>query len=104
MVDSDVLFCLYVSPRIRKKQCNVLYDALRSSLALLRYELPPSHICPVGGSGSTFFVVYRAAMASMERSNSLGTWWAGSVRGGLGVDDQDTSLDGLPVFGELMIW
>jgi hypothetical protein len=51
-----------------------LYDALKSSLASLRYKLPPSHICPLGGGGSTFLVVYRAAIASMERRSTLGTW------------------------------
>lgn len=62
----------------------------------MRYVHPASHIFPLAGRLSTFFVVYRAARANMDSSSNLETCEGCSVRGGDGVEDQATLSRGLP--------
>lgn len=94
-----LLWCIILAnKKLNSRKINqqrTLFHIPNTSRASLRYFRPASHIWGWDGRGSTFLVVYRAAMASMERRRTLGTAAGANVLGGDGVEDQDTSEAGL---------
>lgn len=62
------------------------HNLLKIALASSKNRLPPCHISPFAGNGSTFLCVNRAPSASIARSSTRGTGEVtGGPRGELGV-------------------